>query len=312
MADKLLKKRVIAIKQEATAGTAETPGTTDAEGNFYNARIVPQIEVIQRMSQGTFSPMSSVRGSYIGQVTFQTHLSGGSTIPETFETLLPASGFVKSTRTFGPRSEAPGSNVKTVTISLYEDGLLKKLRGAVGNPIFTFEAGKPVIIDWTFTGIWVASPTDTSIIAPTYPSETPIRVANSNMLIGSWAPKVSRWTLDFGNEITVVQDSDSADASGLKYAVITGRRINGRIDPESEAVATAPVYTQLLAGTEAAWGFDFLVGTNDGIVFAAPKFQINTASVGDREGIQVDELEYQLNRSSAAGNDELTIEFDTA
>lgn len=311
MADLLWRKRVLAAKVETTAGTAETLTATEAAWNVYDAKIMQNIDPIQRESQGTFSPKTAVFGAYTGTVTFRTHLFSAATLPA-WAALLPACAYVETSRVFKPVSAPPGtSGVKTMTIAIYENGLKKSIRGAMGTFVITFEAGRPIYIDWTFTGIWV-TPTDATILAPDYPVESPLRFAASTLRVGSWAPKVSSMTIDAGNEVYMCEDGDSSDQSGLKYAIVTGRRVNGKFDPQAELVATNPLYTSWLAGTEAAMSMDFLVGTAAGILIDAPKFQYIGANESDRNKMIVDDVTFQCNNSADIGDDELTIEFDTA
>src|SRR5690606_13116157 len=123
---------------------------------------------------------------------------------------LPACGWVENAGVFTPKTAPPGTvaGVKTLTIGTYEDGLFKRLRGCMGNAVFTFIAGQKVMVAFTFTGIW-DDPSDVAILTPTYPTTKPPRFANSGFSIGGsggWEPKLEQLTIDLGNEVVLRED----------------------------------------------------------------------------------------------------------
>jgi hypothetical protein len=299
----LARRRILAAKIESTVGTAETLAAADAALNVFDPKMSPDISNEERQGQGSFSPLASALGAYGGQISFQTELHGGAADPFWAATLLPACGMVGSAHVYTPHSEGPGTNVKTLTIGLYQDGVLKILRGCAGNAVFKFVAGKPVRIEWTFKGVWSA-PTDVALLAPTYPTTSPLRFVSSSLAIGAWSPKAAELTLDLGND--VVLREDAANASGYISAVITGRKMKGTLNPEASLVATKDVYGDWLARTEAALALT-LGPTGNHVAFAAPKLQWTKADDDDRNGIAINPLEFQLNRSASAGDDELSI-----
>lgn len=303
----LRRVRVLAAKTETTVGTAISLSGTDGAFNVFDATIVPNIDSEQREGQGGFSHLASVPGLRQGTCTFKTELSGDGSggVPGWASTFLPACGWVDSTGTFSPKSEAPGSNVKTLTIGLYENGLYKQLYGAMGTFKVTFTAGRIAMVEWTFTGIY-SEPSDAAIIAPTYPTTAPFRFYAETLTLGSWTPTLEQLTLDAGNE--VIAREDASKESGILSALVVGRRVTGSMNPEAVLVATANHVNKWLARTEEALTVELDNGT-DRITFAAPKCQRTNVVEGDRNGNQTDEIEFQCNRSAAAGNDELTIAF---
>lgn len=304
----LRRKRVLAAKSETTIGTPISLGASDAVFNVFDATIQQGIPFIGREGQSSFAPITGSLGAYMGTLTFSTDLIPGSgAVPAWASTLLPACGYVVSTATYTPRTEAPGSNVKTLTMGLYENGLYKQIHGAMGTFVVRFVAGEPVRIDWTFTGIW-SDPSDVAIIAPTYPTVMPLRFVSSALdLGGATTLKVREVTIDAGNEVVLREDSTTS--TGYVSALITGRRITGTIDPEAELVATKDFYTELTTLVEQELEI-VLASAGIGATFNLPKIQFTNIQEADRSGIQVDNLEFQANRSAAAGDDEMSIIFD--
>ena len=291
----LKKKRVLAAKIETTAGTAIALTASDGAFNVFDAEMTPEIELAERPGQSAFSQLTAEPGALGGSCSFKTELdSAWSAI------LLPACGLVGTP--YVPVSEVPGTNAKTITLGIYENGLCKKLKGAMGNAVFVFESGKPVQVEWTFTGIWIA-PVDTVMLAPTFPTSRPPRFMGAGLEIGSWTTAVIQsLRIDLGNTVMLRESGNSSD--GYVYAAITDRKVVGSINPESGLVATKDVFGEWIIGTEAAFTL-----TVSGITFAMPKLQFTNIQPGDREGIQTDEIDFQANRSASAGNDEITITF---
>lgn len=302
----LKKKRVLAAAIESTSGTAETLDATDAALNCYDVMFQKQSERETRSRQGSFGQLASIAGLQVGVATFRTDVTGDGAggIPAWASTFLPACGWVASSQVYSPTTEAPGSNVKTITLGSYQNGTRKLIHGAAGTFQITFMAGKPVFIDWTFTGIWNA-PTDTSILSPTYPTDLPPRFASSTFTIGGSAPGcIEQIQIDAGN--TVIARPCPGSVAGIASGLITDRNVTGTLNPESRLIATDDVFGDLLAGTEQALSIALDDGT-DVITFGAPKLQYSAISEGDREGQQVDDITFQCNPSS--GDDEFTITF---
>ena len=311
---RLKRRRVLAAKIETEVGTAEELAVGDGAFNIFDTMPQVDTEFFEREGQGGFSPLPGTLGAYGATLEFETELHGsgndGAPTPAWALAFLPACGFVVSSgTTYVPQSMAPGaagSSTKTLTIGVYEDGVFKVLKGCMGNAVFTFVSGQVVRVRWTFTGVWVA-PTDVALIAPDYPSVAPLRFASATMTLGGWTPKLQELTIDLGNE--VVLREDAAQASGYISAVITSRRINGTMNPEAELVADNDTYGDWLALTEDLMTINLGSAGGNTINILAPKFQVTNPQEGDRDNIQTDDLEWQANRDTDAGDDEMTIEF---
>lgn len=303
--------RVLAAKVESTIGTAEALTASDAAFNIYNPMIQGNFEMIQREGQGGFGYLSSVPGGRIGVATFRTYLEwdGTATEPSWADTFFPACGVVKSSQTFTPRSEAPGSNVKTLTIGLYVNGLFKSIAGAMGTFVVTLPTGQPGYIDWTFTGAWQA-PSDVAMITPTYPTDKPLRFAGGLAEWNDYNLCISQATVDIGN--TVIMRQCPSKEGGYVSAYITNRQPRVTIDPEAKTVAAQDRWGAWLAQTEYALELNLDGPGNSVLSFDAPKAQIMNLQEGDREGLVTDEIEFQLNKNGTTHDQELSVVFTAA
>ena len=308
----LLKRlQVMSAKVETTIGTAETLTATEGVFNAYELSIQASIDVEERESQGSFNYLSGVPGARQGKMTFKTDLGwNGTTMPTWASVLLPCCGFVESTQVYTPRSEGLGANVKSATIGIHQNGIFKKLAGAVGTFKIVCPAGKVAMIEWEFTGVWQAV-TDTTIIAPTYPTDTPIRFASATVTYDSVVQVVENVTIDAGNE--VIMREDPATAGGFISGLIVSRKPMITTNPEATLVATDDPFGDWLAASEAVFscGLDGPTGlvTNGTIVISAPKAQIINVQEGDRNKLLINEIEMSCNKNGATANQELAITF---
>jgi hypothetical protein len=305
----LKRKRVLAAKTEATPGTAETLLAADASFHAYDVMIQTETEMEQRELQGSFAMRSSVAGGYKGKVTFKHDASwdGTATEPSWADTFLPACGWVKSGgNLFTPRTEAPGTNVKTLTIAVYIDGMRKLLRGCMGTFKWNFPTGKTSFIEFEFMGVW-ETPTDTAILAPTYPTAAPLRYAASTTTWNGVDLHLESLVLDSGN--TILLRESAGTVAGYLNAIVTNRVCTITGNPESKLAATQDRYGKLLDYSEHVLTFDLDGPGASKITVSAPKAQITSISEADRERLVVDDITWQCNANGSVVDQEVSITF---
>lgn len=301
----LLKRiRVMAAAIESDIGTAESLTATEGVYNAYDVSIQPTIETEQREGQGGFNYLSGVPGRYMGTASFKTEVSIGSGQPTWASVLLPACGFVASATVYTPRSEAPGSNVKTATIGVFENGVFKSIAGAVGTFRLICPTGRMAFIEWTFQGVWQAV-TDTAIITPTYPTAKPIRFASGTCTYAAVDQKVENVTLDAANNIVLREDP--ATEAGYISGIVTDRYPRITANPETDLVANDDKYGDWLAATEAAFAITLTGPSSSSLAVSAPKAQIFNSQEGDRDKLQIDDVEWACNKNGATHDQEVSL-----
>ena len=227
---------------------------------------------------------------------------GTSTPPPWATVFFPACGWVDSTSVFTPRSEYTGSNVKTLTMGCYEDGLFKSIAGAMGNFTGRFTSGKVVVIEFEFMGVWQA-PTDVAIIEPTYPTDDLYRYAGATTTWGGVDQCVHEAVFNSGNNVILRECPDTA--AGYVSAAITDRTPTITIDPEAALVATDDRYGDWIAPTIGA----FSLAIPSTMTWSAPKAQIMNVQEGERDKLQTDTITFNCNKNDATKDQELSITF---
>lgn len=301
----LLKRlRVMAAKTESVIGTPEALTSAEGQYNAYEVMIQPTIEVEEREGQGSFDYLPGVPGAREGTATFKTDCYIGASQPHWASVLFPACGWVASSGVYTPRSEAPGTNVKTLTLAVYENGLKKSLAGATGTFKLMCPSGKMAYIEWEFKGVWQAV-VDAAILAPTYPTDKPLRFANATCTYNSEALQCESVTIDAGNEM--VMREDPSVAAGFVSSLITNRYPKITANPESVLVATKDRFGAWLDATEAAFAVTLNGPSSSSLVIAAPNAQIVNNQESDRNRLQVDDIEWTCNRKDTTNDEQLSI-----
>ncbi len=330
----LRQRQQIAIKQEATAGTAETLAAANAIMHTGIVEWEPDVvETPREAMTASLSPRGSVTGTQAAKIRFKMYLRGSynhttgavaapvaaSTEPD-FSVPFKACGLALVVSGAGPNEICTYSPSSTTisnemtgaysTVALYEDGKRYMIHGAVGNCVLTFTVGMPVLAEFEFTGLYNA-PTDTALLsAPVYPTfAEPAFLSASLSIIGSYtAAKMQNLKLDLGN--TIAMRPNPNGATGHFTAQITARKPTGSFDPEEVLAATNNFFTQWIAGTVGAitTGTFPSGGTNyNQFNLTIPNAMYTKVGRADRDGVGTAPVEFEAMANSAAGEDEYTF-----
>jgi hypothetical protein len=302
------KIRTLAAKIETTPGTLETLTATEGTYRAYNVMLQPLPTPEKREAYRQFGNIASIPTGMLGVATFRTDLThDGTTVPD-WATLLPACGYVNAAGVFTPRTEPPGSNVKTITIGMWSGSnasgaaQYRRIAGASGTFTINFPSSRSAYIDWTFTGIWQA-PTNASIITPTY-STAPVLVAKGmTTSFNSVTFCAEMITFNAGNTVEPIFCQDSA--IGYKFVAISNREPMITANPETVINSTQDRYAPLLTPTEQVLS----IAIGSAITINAPKAQIVNNQEGDRTGLVIDQLDFQLNQNANAVDEDVSLTF---
>lgn len=310
----LKNRRVLAAKQETTAGTAiALTSGTDGIINAYDVTIDADIPYNERRAPGGFGRLAGVVGAYAGSIKFKVELYGSGSAgssPAWATVLLPACG-MSGSPTFSPISAA--SAQKTVTIAVLEDGLRKTIYGAMGTFTVHLEDGKVGYLEFDFKGIW-SPPVDAAMFTPQFTTVIPPRVAAMTLTIGAYTPTASKVTIAMGNVVSYREDL--TQASGYIATVITDRKVTGSLDPEATAVssqtgdetATYDAFGIWTAGTVAQ--LTCTIGSGGtGCTITLPDLQYQAIKEGERNGKVTSDLEFVGTQNSTTVDSEITIAF---
>jgi len=302
------KKSVLLAKIETTYGTAIALSGTDGVFHVYNAECVHNIAENPREGQRGATKLTSTEGQSSATITFQLDWCIASAAhPMGWTTFMPACGLTKKTATdaYELQLAPPGtSGVKTLSMGVYVDGVVKKIRGAMGTFSISGRAGDKITLSFTFTGVWDGM-ADVALPSPTYPANSTYEVqrfAGNDVTINSVATPISAFNFDLGNVVNLVESN--AVHEGLLYAIVTDRRPILSVDPLSATTTSVARMASLLdPGVAVA----ITVGGSEAQI-SLPAAQYTAISHGERSGLMTDNLTF-LATGAPGANTEVQLNY---
>jgi hypothetical protein len=184
----------------------------------------------------------------------------------------------------------------SVTIYWYTALKAHKMIGCKGTAEFSFEAGKPAYIDFTFRGLYVAVADATfSGLSATFLATKPPLLVSSTATYNSYAAIFSKVGLSLGN--TVSQRDDVLSAEGIKGFFITDKQPTGTFDPESVAEATYAFWANWAADTVAA--LSMTLGADAGNKFTlTASVQPVEQGYAERNGGRIHQVQFAIVKAS--------------
>ena len=307
----LLTRRVqVAAKLETDKGIAEaltaTEGTLLAYDPVFN---FDPTQFKRNPYRKTLSRMNSVPGQQLCELTLQCEVMGPPFANKgtacIFGTLLQACGFDETLDSGVDNVYLPlSTGHKTITLAVYEDGIMKKFCGAMGNVRIICKVGEPLMAEFTFQGKY-STHSDTAMLSPTYPASKPLIFQNATVTI--FNDSLLMQNLEINMQNTVIMRDKPQDSTGFDYAIITERNPVMTFDPEAELVATHDFLGKLISTTEAAVSIVITATDNTELTISLPKARYTGVPNADRDGMRTYSATCELNMSS--GDDEVSITF---
>ena len=305
---KLRRRRVITAKIEGTYGVDAVPVGTDAVQIEELSWAPEGLRMVERPAiRNSLGALQHVYGGSLLQVSFTCEVKGSGaagTAPE-LGTLFRGSAHGEVIDPGVSVIYAPVSAVQeSLTIYVYEDGLLTKLLGCRGTCDFTGEAGARLMAAFTFTGHF-SGPTDVALVTPTYDSTVPPILIAGNLDLAGYGPIVQAFNFTPGLTVEIPPDLNAAD--GYSEVLITGRDVNGSINPEQVPVATQDFMADFKAGTTVALDSGAFGAAGNIFQITMPALYYRGLNPGEREGVLMYDLPFGA--AEVSGDDEYSLAF---
>ena len=187
--------------------------------------------------------------------------------------------------------------------------------GCQGNAVLTLRRGQPGRAAWAFQGV-LMKPTATPVSGTVTPVTTvaprvgAVHVHHRQHDLPRHPPKSSSTSATPSSSAKTSPLSTTPappEPTGYRSAYITDRSPRIKISPESLGLSVKDWYD--FHRTSATAALVLTVGsTGNGYTITAPKLQLaNPPSLGERDGMLVDDLEFVC--VGSAGDDELSFQF---
>lgn len=295
----LTRLKVLTVQVETEKGTALDSSAISILTE--DLSINPSTEFTSRKGHGLYTGYNEkgVLGLFTGTCSFRTELRGNGTtgFHAGIAALLQGCGLKQSSLVYTLPTTSVADQ-KTVTLTVYEDGLKKQLFGSMGTCTIEGSTGERVFLNFEFQGCYsdVAWVVDGTMAGADTVAALPMIFRGGIFKIASTAKRIGRMTLDLGAQ--VVQTADLNAKSGVAFYQITEFDPAISIDPEVQLVAVDVHYDDWLKKTENAAEIQFTDGLTT-VTIAISKMQYKDITTGDRNGIFVHEINAQCNNSGA-------------
>lgn len=206
------------------------------------------------------------------------------------------------------RPTSRNSEVETITLYVFKDGVLHKVTSCMGTVTFTGEAGQVALANFEFQGNYLDPVEEPTPLDAVFEETIPPQVELAQMSIaGDNDFCAQSFTFTLGNTINLKECINAGD--GYDGAQITGREPTAQLNPE----ATYEAYTGMWANFAQSNQFPLhvRVGSEVGNIVRLYGERANFTGLtyGDRNNVVTLEATFQLNGLSAAGDDELRVVF---
>lgn len=315
----LESRAVIFAKVEPTYGTDAAPvAATDAILSSKPTVELITEDVAREVVLPFFGSLAAIPVATGIKLGFDVEVrgSGVATTPPRLGALLRACGFTQTIGSdvkYDPHSSQDGEGV---TIYFYQDGVLYKALGCIGNSVkFATKANSIGKYSFEFTGLFGGNATFATSVA--FPSPTFGDIAAPPLLRSG---VFSFGTLTAGNAVvdaieisrtnTVVKRTDANATYGVKRYSLTGYEVSGSFDPEQIALGTWNPWGIYETPTLGALSVTLGTAVGNRLVVAMPNCQIDAPKPGAREGILTYTIAFKSRATLTTGNNEVQFMFN--
>jgi hypothetical protein len=206
------------------------------------------------------------------------------------------------------RPTSKNSEVETITIYGFKDGVLHMVTACMGTVTFTGEAGNIAVANFEFQGNYLDPLEEPTPLDALFEETIPPQVELAQMSIaGDNDFCAQSFTFALANQINLKECINAGN--GYDGAQITDREPTAQLNPE----ATYEAYTGMWNNFSKSEQFPLhlRVGSLAGNIvrFYAERANFTGLTYGDRNNVVTLEANMQLNGLSSAGDDELRIAF---
>ncbi|HEY0847397.1 MAG TPA: phage tail tube protein [Noviherbaspirillum sp.] len=318
MASRYIRNTVILAKPEVTVGTDPTPTGADNAILVSDMSITPlDAQNIQRNNiLGYFGGQEELVGPASVRISFTCELAGSGTASAApkWGNLLLGCAMAEATLATPDRVEYTpvSTSLKTLTLYYYDDGLLHKVHGAMGNCTLSAKVGDKPTLKFDFVGTR-GGETATANATPTLTGwKKPLAMTKANVVDITLGCTYSAGALASGTvypstglEIMLGNAVNFTPLLSSETVDITNRDVTGSMELELTAAQEVTLMTSVVANTTQGLGFTIGTATGYKMIIHAPAMQMLNPRKVDLNGKRLIGFDTRLIPSS--GNDELRI-----
>jgi hypothetical protein len=313
------RNMVLLTKVETTNGTEAVPSaSTDGVLIAENVDITPlDITYAERnLLLPYFGGSQSLLATMNTKISFSCELTGSGTAGTSapWGTILQGCATGQASLSAPVRIEHTpvSTGLKSLTIYLYDDGVLHKLVGAMGNAKLSAKIGETPKIMFDFLGTYAAV-TAVALPSPTLTAwKVPLPMAKANVvdltvgctyatgaLTGGTVFPSTGIDMDFGNRSTFLTNLSN------ERAEITDRSSTCSFELELTAAQEVTAFSDMVANTTTGVGFTIGSVAGSKMILFLPQVQRTGIKKVNRDGIRF--VGFDAKVIPSAGNDEFRL-----
>lgn len=285
---------------EITQTAVPSTGSTSASGGTTSSF---------EIDTATNSEWSTTEGAYLGMPVELTGTPDGTVISfVTGYTLVGSTATVEVAHTFGSAlgavsakilpnvTYAPASeNIPSLTSYTYMDGLLYKVLGVRGSAQFTLTSGREARAQITWRGIFGGKEDAAVPGVALDPTREPIW---KNGLMALDGRPIALQSVSLSTNANLVNPDDPNQVEGFASTIMTGRDIQGSLDPLTELVANYDPLARFRAGTEQRMAARLGATPGNRLGLTVPRGKYRNVNPTSRDDLAAEDIAF-----SAVGND---------
>lgn len=300
-------RTALLAKKESVYRTDPAPTPSSNAVEVYDPTVSYEHSVVNLapLSSGLSKAKPIVNRRY-ATIGFKVDLKGAGaagSVPD-WGPLLEACGYSQviasgTSVTYEPESSGHAS----VTLHVFQDGLLHKVTGCRGNARFMVGVEATPMIDFSFMGVIA----DGSPEAGTFPASVtvdtthPVASKDGTFSFGGAARDIASLELDTGNTVGLTDSIN--DASGYGESVISDRSPTGTFDPEQTVANNIMALMYANAEHALAWANGGAAGNI--VQINCPKATLTSVTESERAGVLTYSAAFVPARDS--GDDEIEV-----
>lgn len=313
-----VRRTAVLAKTEVTAGVdaVPAPATNAVLVTDFSATPLDAQNIDRALLRGFFGGSQQLVGPASVKLQYGVELAGSGTAatPPAWGALLMACAMGEASLSAPSRVEyMPVSTaLKSLTHYWYDDDVLHKVLGCMGNCNLTAKAGERPLLKFDFVGL------DGGVTAVTNPATTltawrappPVTKANviditlgctyaAGALSGGTVYNSTGVEMNFGNAVAFnpMLTTESVD--------ITDRNLTGSFELELSPAQEVSLMAAVRANTLQSFGFTLGTTSGNKILIFSPNAQLLNPKKVDRNGLRL--IGFDVRFPAVTGNDELRI-----
>jgi hypothetical protein len=312
-----IRNTVILAKIETTAGTDAVPTGAANACLISNASINPlnASNVPRDLLRGYFGGSEQLVGTAYVEASFDVELAGSGTAgtAPAWGELLKACAFSETISAGNRVDYTPiSTTLKTATIYYYDDGVLHKLLGAMGDFSINLGIGERPVFSFRFIGI-DGGVTAAANATPTLTAwKTPLAVTDPNTGDVTFGCTYATGSLTGGTtypsrglQVAMGNTVNHVPLLGGETVDLTNRDASGSLELDLTAAQEATFHTSVKASTTQSIGMVHGTVAGNIIVMHAPAVQLINPKKSEITGRRL--IGYDMRILPSTGNDDLRI-----